>query len=311
MPPGSSRHEPGSRSSADVTPSGMIGVCNAMRTMTAMISTTHGGRRGDDADAQPPRETAESGPRRRLGVRIRPRSQRYRIGCERSDATPPPPARPTQTSRGLDVLTAILLGVVSLTTALGAWQASTWSAQADDFGEIARPTPATSSITADRRLAGTTTASTRRRAAGAQVRAPRGRRRSRPVISSPRPTTNVMVNNYLGRIVVRRARPGVRSSGARTASRPTRSPTSDPVLPRRTCAATPTRTRSSRCWRATSRTLCRRRPTSSRRPRSSTRSRCSCSVSPASTGCEPRGSPPSRSAASSYLASLVLMATAY
>ena len=40
-----------------------------------------------------------------------------------------------QPSRALDLLTAILLGVVSLTTALGAWQASTWSHQADGFGE--------------------------------------------------------------------------------------------------------------------------------------------------------------------------------
>jgi hypothetical protein len=46
----------------------------------------------------------------------------------------PPPA-PRETSRGLDVLTAIMLGIVSLTTALGAWQAGTWSAQADEFGE--------------------------------------------------------------------------------------------------------------------------------------------------------------------------------
>jgi hypothetical protein len=38
-------------------------------------------------------------------------------------------------SRGLDLLTAVLLGVVSVTTALGAWQASTWSRQADDYGE--------------------------------------------------------------------------------------------------------------------------------------------------------------------------------
>lgn len=38
-------------------------------------------------------------------------------------------------SRGLDLLTAILLGIVSLTTALGAWQASTWNRQAVDFGE--------------------------------------------------------------------------------------------------------------------------------------------------------------------------------
>jgi hypothetical protein len=40
-----------------------------------------------------------------------------------------------ESGRGLDVLTAVLLGVVSLTTALGAWQAGAWSSQADDFGE--------------------------------------------------------------------------------------------------------------------------------------------------------------------------------
>jgi hypothetical protein len=38
-------------------------------------------------------------------------------------------------SRGLDVLTAILLGVVSLTTALGAWQADIWNREADAYGE--------------------------------------------------------------------------------------------------------------------------------------------------------------------------------
>jgi len=38
-------------------------------------------------------------------------------------------------SRALDVLTAVLLGVVSLTTALGAWQAGTWSAQGSAYGE--------------------------------------------------------------------------------------------------------------------------------------------------------------------------------
>jgi hypothetical protein len=47
-------------------------------------------------------------------------------------STPSATRRP---SRGLDVLTAILLGLVSLTTALGAWQADTWSRQADDYGE--------------------------------------------------------------------------------------------------------------------------------------------------------------------------------
>lgn len=33
------------------------------------------------------------------------------------------------------MLTAVLLGVVSLTTALGAWQATTWTRQAADYGE--------------------------------------------------------------------------------------------------------------------------------------------------------------------------------
>jgi len=47
--------------------------------------------------------------------------------------SPSPATR--QPSRGLDVLTAILLGVVSLTTALGAWQADTWNRQADGYGE--------------------------------------------------------------------------------------------------------------------------------------------------------------------------------
>jgi hypothetical protein len=40
-----------------------------------------------------------------------------------------------QPSRGLDLLTAIMLGLVSVTTALGAWQASAWSQQAADYGE--------------------------------------------------------------------------------------------------------------------------------------------------------------------------------
>jgi hypothetical protein len=47
---------------------------------------------------------------------------------------PPPPAR-RQGSRTLDLLTAVMLGVVSLTTALGAWQATTWTRQAADYGE--------------------------------------------------------------------------------------------------------------------------------------------------------------------------------
>ncbi|CAN5496718.1 hypothetical protein BH09ACT4_BH09ACT4_08110 [soil metagenome] len=45
------------------------------------------------------------------------------------------PAAARRPSRGLDLLTAVLLGVVTLTTALGAWQASTWSQQSDRYGE--------------------------------------------------------------------------------------------------------------------------------------------------------------------------------
>jgi hypothetical protein len=53
-----------------------------------------------------------------------------------SEASPPPqPAARRQSSRALDLLTAVMLGVVSLTTALGAWQASTWTRQAADYGE--------------------------------------------------------------------------------------------------------------------------------------------------------------------------------
>ncbi|MEO5921949.1 MAG: hypothetical protein ABIQ01_12480, partial [Pseudolysinimonas sp.] len=53
-----------------------------------------------------------------------------------SEASPPlPPAARRQGGRGLDLLTAVLLGVVSLTTALGAWQATTWTRQAVDCGE--------------------------------------------------------------------------------------------------------------------------------------------------------------------------------
>jgi hypothetical protein len=48
---------------------------------------------------------------------------------------PPPPAGRRHSSRALDLLTAVMLGVVSLTTALGAWQASTWTRQAVDYGE--------------------------------------------------------------------------------------------------------------------------------------------------------------------------------
>jgi hypothetical protein len=44
-----------------------------------------------------------------------------------------PGAAEREPSRGLDVLTAVLLGVVSLTTALGAWQAGTWSTQAAEY----------------------------------------------------------------------------------------------------------------------------------------------------------------------------------
>ena len=40
-----------------------------------------------------------------------------------------------RSGRTLDVVTAIMLGIVSLTTALGAWQATSWSRDAADFAE--------------------------------------------------------------------------------------------------------------------------------------------------------------------------------
>lgn len=40
-------------------------------------------------------------------------------------------------SRTLDVITAIMLGVVSLTTALGAWQATTWTRESNYYAESA------------------------------------------------------------------------------------------------------------------------------------------------------------------------------
>lgn len=41
----------------------------------------------------------------------------------------------SSTSRLLDVMTALMLGVVSLTTALGAWQAAAWDYRADQYEE--------------------------------------------------------------------------------------------------------------------------------------------------------------------------------
>ncbi|MBX3194560.1 MAG: hypothetical protein KF727_05600 [Microbacteriaceae bacterium] len=56
-----------------------------------------------------------------------------------ADASEVPTAEPAAPapvrSVALGVLTAILLGIVSLTTALGAWQASTWSRQAAWYGD--------------------------------------------------------------------------------------------------------------------------------------------------------------------------------
>lgn len=52
-------------------------------------------------------------------------------------AAPAPAVRSPARSLALEVLTAALLGIVSLTTALGAWQASAWNREASWYGESA------------------------------------------------------------------------------------------------------------------------------------------------------------------------------
>jgi hypothetical protein len=114
-----------------------------------------------------------------------------------SSTAPRPDAR--QHSRGLDVLTAVLLGVVSLTTALGAWQATTWSRQADAYGlnsSDARDVSIASAVAWQY---------SSRLDAGAVLNARKYALLEDAAIAAGDPQAsafnNVMVGNYLGRIV--------------------------------------------------------------------------------------------------------------
>ncbi|HEV7741069.1 MAG TPA: hypothetical protein VGO65_01490 [Pseudolysinimonas sp.] len=113
----------------------------------------------------------------------------------------PEPARTDvrQYSRGLDVLTAVLLGVVSLTTALGAWQATTWNRQADGYA-------ASSSDARDVSIAsGVAWQYDSRLDSGAILNARKYALLEDAAIAAgdPRDSAyyNVMVGNYLGRIL--------------------------------------------------------------------------------------------------------------
>lgn len=104
-----------------------------------------------------------------------------------------------QTSRGLDVLTAVLLGVVSLTTALGAWQSSEWTLQADQYAESAADARDVS-ITF-----GVALQSDTRRDTDAVLQARKYALLEDAAIAAGDPRaaayTGVMVGNYLGRII--------------------------------------------------------------------------------------------------------------
>jgi hypothetical protein len=97
------------------------------------------------------------------------------------------------------VLTAIMLGVVSLTTALGAWQATTWTREAADFGESssdARDQNITRSIDwqASLRLDSDAISQARKYALLEDQATAAGNARDAAY-------ANVMVGNYLGRSI--------------------------------------------------------------------------------------------------------------
>jgi hypothetical protein len=110
----------------------------------------------------------------------------------------PDPVR--QYGRGLDVLTAVLLGVVSLTTALGAWQATIWDRQADAYG-------ASSSDARDVSIASGVAWQYNSRLDAAAVLNARKyavlEDESLAAAADPRDSAyyNVMVGNYLGRVI--------------------------------------------------------------------------------------------------------------
>lgn len=78
---------------------------------------------------------------------------------------------PTST-RGFEIVTAVMLGLVSVTTALGAWQASTWSQQAADLlqdAQDARDVSVSQAVLADYARRGDTEASLAARTYDAQA----------------------------------------------------------------------------------------------------------------------------------------------
>lgn len=135
-------------------------------------------------------------------------------------------AKPLANKRALDVLTAMLLGVVSLTTALGAWQAGTWTVQADKYG----------SSSADARdVSITRTVAwqySNRLDVAAVLQARKHYLLAEAALEAEDYTGNafntVMVENHLGRVFtggLREAFTGWRDAGFPTEE----SPTSDPV----------------------------------------------------------------------------------
>ncbi len=130
------------------------------------------------------------------------------------------------TSRLLDVLTALLLGVVSLTTALGAWQAAAWDYRADQYEE------ASSDARDAGIIRGVAWQADRTRDTEAVLRAREFALQQDAAIAAgdvvAATYSEVMVGNQLGRIVT----DGIPDAFARwrAAGFPTdQSPTSDPV----------------------------------------------------------------------------------
>ena len=124
------------------------------------------------------------------------------------------------------MLTAVLLGVVSLTTALGAWQATTWTRQAADYGESssdARDANITRSIDWQGyyRIDNAAVLQARKFALLEDEATASG-----DFVAAA--YSNVMVGNQLGRSVNRRASGPPSPIGAQAGFPPDESPTSDP-----------------------------------------------------------------------------------
>ena len=224
-----------------------------------MISTTHGGRRGDQPDPQPAGETARIRYARRAPGSHPPRSQRYRIGCEhRIRGGPPPPAPPAADAAARSTCSPRSCSASCRSRPLWVPGRRRPGRGRPTTSASPRPTPATRTS----RAASTgraTTVSTPRRVLQARKYALLEDEATASGDFVAAAYTNVMINNYLGRSCQREPRRRLRRRGGRRASRPTSArPPTRATSP--SCAATPTRTRSSRRWPAASRTPCRARP---------------------------------------------------